>query len=190
VATGGLPRLGTPPRPPMRFANRSLPLAARSLSFPLSRESTDAATFSRRLTGRGEVSSPAGGGGGRRPEGVYADITQLLDAEREARQRKKPRRNARQAQAELRRYAQCVNEERLTQTTRQPLFFANRSQPFPLPFEACLLRGLFQRNLRRNLRRHLRHLLPNVPRQALRHGDHPGLAPSCLILFRLARFSE
>ncbi len=37
---------------------------------------------------------------------------QLLDAEREARQRKKRRRNAQQVQAELRMYAPYVNEER------------------------------------------------------------------------------
>ncbi len=37
---------------------------------------------------------------------------QLLDAEREARQRKKRRRNAQQVQAELRMYARYINEER------------------------------------------------------------------------------
>jgi len=43
---------------------------------------------------------------------TLADIMQLLDAEREARQHKKRRRNAQQVQAELRMYARYINEQR------------------------------------------------------------------------------
>jgi len=43
---------------------------------------------------------------------TLADIMQLLDAEKEARQRKKRRRTAQQVRAELRMYARYVNEER------------------------------------------------------------------------------
>ncbi len=50
---------------------------------------------------------------------------QLLDAEREARQRKKRRRNAQQVQAELRMYARYVNEERLTPTDHPPTVFSS-----------------------------------------------------------------
>jgi hypothetical protein len=60
---------------------------------------------------------------------LLANITQLIDAEREVHQRKKHRRNAQQVQAELPMYARFVNEERLTHTTRLPILFTDRSVP-------------------------------------------------------------
>jgi len=61
---------------------------------------------------------------------------QLLDAEREARQRKKRRRSAQQVQPELRMYARYVNEERLIHTNHPPTAFLDqppsaRSLSFP-----------------------------------------------------------
>ncbi len=58
---------------------------------------------------------------------------QLLDAEREARQRKKRRRNAQQVQAEPRMYARYVNEERHVGVAFQP----HPPRRFSLPTALC-----------------------------------------------------
>ncbi len=67
---------------------------------------------------------------------------QLLDAEREARQRQKLRRSARQVQPELRMVARYVNEEWLTHTDYPPTYFPSQSTMGEVAASALLF-GLY-----------------------------------------------